>query len=183
MRDVSGVQNNGTTTGGITGKGFMPGQSGNPGGRPKGLAKAVRELVGEDGKALVELMYSIAMDPQRKDTHRMRAAEWLGDRGWGKAAVFQPVEEYDPLGLADLQASAEIVHREDPAACFQPGQARPDVGAAALLCNRFAKRRLCARHDPAPELERPVSRAFLSGRYRDRTSDLLLVRLDRAVTP
>jgi hypothetical protein len=82
-------------------------QSGNPGGRPKGLAKAVRELVGEDGKALVELMYSIAMDPQRKDTHRMRAAEWLGDRGWGKAAVFQPVEEYDPLGLADLQASAE----------------------------------------------------------------------------
>ena len=36
------VQNNTETTklvGGITGKGFMPGQSGNPGGRPKGTLK------------------------------------------------------------------------------------------------------------------------------------------------
>jgi hypothetical protein len=43
---MSGVQNNGGT-GGITGKGFMPGRSGNPGGRPKGLARATRELVGD----------------------------------------------------------------------------------------------------------------------------------------
>lgn len=37
------VQNNLETTkqlGGITGKGFMPGVSGNPGGRPKGTMKA-----------------------------------------------------------------------------------------------------------------------------------------------
>jgi hypothetical protein len=57
---VSTVKNNGRTTGGVTGKGFMPGQSGNPRGRPKGLAKATRELVGEDGMALVELWWSIA---------------------------------------------------------------------------------------------------------------------------
>jgi Family of unknown function (DUF5681) len=49
---MSRVQNNGGTTGGITRKGFMPGQSGNPGGRPKSLAKATRELVGEDGMKL-----------------------------------------------------------------------------------------------------------------------------------
>ena len=41
MSDLS-VENNETTTkqlGGITGKGFMPGQSGNPGGRPKDSLK------------------------------------------------------------------------------------------------------------------------------------------------
>jgi hypothetical protein len=36
------------------------GVSGNTGGRPKGLAKATRELVGEDGIALVELWSDIA---------------------------------------------------------------------------------------------------------------------------
>ncbi len=32
-------RNNGKQLGGVTGKGFMPGQSGNPGGRPKGSVK------------------------------------------------------------------------------------------------------------------------------------------------
>jgi hypothetical protein len=49
---MSIVQNNRGTTGGIIRKGFMPGRSGNPGGRPKSLAKATRELVGEDGMKL-----------------------------------------------------------------------------------------------------------------------------------
>ncbi len=34
-----------TQSGGIAGAGFMPGQSGNPGRRPKGLSRRVRELV------------------------------------------------------------------------------------------------------------------------------------------
>jgi hypothetical protein len=39
------VQDTARTTreGGVTGRGFMPGQSGNPGGRPKGLGRRVRE--------------------------------------------------------------------------------------------------------------------------------------------
>jgi hypothetical protein len=35
------VQSNSRTSGGVTGAGFQPGQSGNPGGRPKGLACSV----------------------------------------------------------------------------------------------------------------------------------------------
>ena len=62
---VSRIQNNAGTTGGVTGRGFMPGRSGNPGGRPKGLAKATRELVGDDGMALVELWWDIARDETR----------------------------------------------------------------------------------------------------------------------
>jgi hypothetical protein len=41
---VSGVENSGKQLGGATGKGFVPGQSGNPGGRPKGSVK-LRELL------------------------------------------------------------------------------------------------------------------------------------------
>jgi Family of unknown function (DUF5681) len=103
------VQNNGRT-GGITGKGFRPGQSGNPGGRPKGLAKATRELVGEDGQMLVELWISIAMDPMRRDADRLRASELLADRGWGKAPVFAP-QEGDPFDLEDAERGAEEFRR------------------------------------------------------------------------
>ena len=92
------------TSGGITGKGFKPGQSGNPSGRngrQKGLASLVRFRT-EEGRRLVELMWRIArggkfrmsaiaktgdvvearLRPSVRD--RMDAAAWLADRGWGK---------------------------------------------------------------------------------------------------
>jgi Family of unknown function (DUF5681) len=103
---MSTVQNNGGTTGGITGKGFMPGRSGNPGGRPKGLAKATRELLGEDGMKLAEFWLSIMEDPMRRDSDRLEASRLLADRGWGKAASFEPVEG-DPLDLEALEGAAE----------------------------------------------------------------------------
>jgi hypothetical protein len=81
---VSTVQNNSRTTGGVTGKGFMPGQSGNPGGRPKGLARATRELVGDDGNKLAEFWFSIMQDETRRDRDRLEASRLLADRGWGQ---------------------------------------------------------------------------------------------------
>jgi hypothetical protein len=107
---MSPVQNNGGTTGGITGRGFRPGQSGNPGGRPKGLAKATRALVGEDGMKLAELWWSIASDPMRRDSDRLEASRLLADRGWGKAANFEPLDG-DSLGLEDAEAAAEEFRR------------------------------------------------------------------------
>ena len=56
-----GVENNGATTeglGGITGKGFRPGQSGNPGGRPKGLASKARELT-KDGQISLQFLLDV----------------------------------------------------------------------------------------------------------------------------
>jgi hypothetical protein len=47
-------------------EGFEPGISGNPGGRPKGLSRATRELIGADGLPLVELWWSIAQDPMQR---------------------------------------------------------------------------------------------------------------------
>ena len=74
-----------TGVGGITGRGFMPGESGNPGGRPKGLARRVRELVGEDGHAIAEYMFSVLSDETQRTADRMEAGKWLADRGFGRA--------------------------------------------------------------------------------------------------
>ena len=106
-RDVSSVQNKGGATGGVTGRGFKPGRSGNPGGRPQGLAKATRELVGEDGMKLAQLWWDIARDETRRDRDRLDASRLLADRGWGKAPTYAAIEEADPLDLANLEAAAE----------------------------------------------------------------------------
>src|SRR5262245_19924202 len=55
------AENSTGTAGRRVGRPFVKGApSPNPGGRPKGLARATRELVGGDGRALVELWWSIA---------------------------------------------------------------------------------------------------------------------------
>jgi uncharacterized protein DUF5681 len=80
-------ENNVVTTlrGGVTRAGFLPGQSGNPGGRPKGLSRRVRELVGEDGHAIADFMFSVMTDNASRTADRLEAARWLADRGFGKA--------------------------------------------------------------------------------------------------
>ena len=85
---------------------FPKGVSGNPGGRPQGLARATRELVGEDGHKLAEFWLSIMDDPMRRDSDRLEASRLLADRGWGKAAVFT-AQEGDPLDLAGMEQAAE----------------------------------------------------------------------------
>lgn len=83
---------------------FEKGKSGNPGGRPKGLAKAVRDLVGADGTELAKIMKSIAENEKAKDSDRISAVAWLSDRGWGKAPAFAPIEEDDPLEMSEREA-------------------------------------------------------------------------------
>jgi hypothetical protein len=55
---------------------------------------------------LIRLWWSIANDPMRRDSDRLRASELLADRGWGKAPAFEPVEG-DPLGLEDFEQAVE----------------------------------------------------------------------------
>lgn len=84
---------------------FKTGTTGNPGGRPKGLAKRVRELVGGDGEDLAKAMLVIALDTNEKTADRRGAIEWLADRGWGKAPAFAPIEDDDPLELLEREAN------------------------------------------------------------------------------
>lgn len=86
---------------------FGPGNKANPGGRPKGLAAKVRELV--PAEQLTEFMLAVlngdesALGEAPKVKDRMDAAQWLADRGYGKAASFAPVEDGDPLELNDIE--------------------------------------------------------------------------------
>jgi hypothetical protein len=103
------VENNGVTRtgGGVTGNGFRKGQSGNPGGRPKGIAHLAREMVGDDGEKLVRF-WAAVMDGDPLPNGRvptvsesLAASKLLAERGWGKPAEFVPIEESDPLQLRE----------------------------------------------------------------------------------
>jgi hypothetical protein len=90
------------------GRPFAKGQSGNPGGRPKGLAEAVKAKVGKDGKKLVEGLYLIAfgkpdeiaaffgqvVEPEVRD--RRECIKELLDRGFGRSV--QALEHSGPDG-------------------------------------------------------------------------------------
>jgi hypothetical protein len=113
------VQNNGKTTpGGIAGAGFLPGQSGNPGGRPRGLSRRVRELVGDDGEAIAVYMLSVMRDERARTADRLEAAKWLADRGFGRSVqtldldvTAHPPIDVTQISMPDLEALIAIFDR------------------------------------------------------------------------
>lgn len=72
------------------GRPFQPGQSGNPGGRPKGVAKAVREACGGDPRNLVEGLLAIAR------------GEGVGGAGVGVGVNARPVRPADQIRAYEL---------------------------------------------------------------------------------
>jgi hypothetical protein len=128
----------GSTLGGITGRGFTPGQSGNPGGRPKGLARRVRELVGDNGEEIAAFMFELMTDVSARNADRIEAAKWLGDRGFGRAiqaldlSVNQITLEDLFRGIAteDLEAMLEIYDRYGVVELVESGEVSRVVNSA-----------------------------------------------------
>jgi len=83
------VPHNGTETGR-----FPRGVSGNPGGRPRGLARETRTQVGADGEAIITFWLSIMNDETTRTADRLEASRLLAERGCGKPPA--QVLEDDP---------------------------------------------------------------------------------------
>lgn len=84
--------------GGITGRGFTPGKSGNPNGRPhsRGLITALRLKVAEiaaDGRTLEEHLIDVLLQEALRGKHRLPAVELIFDRLEGRAC--QQIEVAD----------------------------------------------------------------------------------------
>ncbi len=119
------------------GRRFEKGKSGNPGGRPLGLARATREVLqgavheGEDSAlAIVRFWASVLGDKTQPMHYRLRASELLAERGWGKAAEYAPIESDDPLEQ-DLPPLGPRT-RERLAGLLELAVAEPDVGAQVV---------------------------------------------------
>ncbi|MGN8092819.1 DUF5681 domain-containing protein [Methylobacterium sp. 22177] len=67
---------------------FQPGQSGNPGGRPKASAR-VRDAAREHTEAAIQVLVEIAMGGE-SEAARVAAANAILDRGYGKPT--QPID-------------------------------------------------------------------------------------------
>ncbi|MBN4095636.1 DUF5681 domain-containing protein [Methylobacterium sp. OT2] len=68
---------------------FQPGQSGNPGGRPKASAR-VRDAAREHTERAIEVLVSIMTSEDAATAARVAAASAILDRGYGKPT--QPID-------------------------------------------------------------------------------------------
>lgn len=104
---------------------WQKGQSGNPAGRPKGIASAVKDRVKPED--LVDILVAVANDPRAKPGERISAVRELADRGWGKAPAFAAIEGNDPLELSaiaqEIQGIADelAARRQGPADAVAAG--------------------------------------------------------------
>ena len=76
------------------GRKFQPGQSGNPGGRPRVVAD-IRELCQQEGGNSWQTIVAIRDDPKAPAAARLAAAMALWDRGYGKAIQRQELSGPD----------------------------------------------------------------------------------------
>ncbi len=112
------AQNSSETVGAVIGRPFAKGVSGNPGGRPKGLARYVRDLVGDDGRRIADFMLGVLNDETERTETRMQAATWLADRGFGKAPTTMAAGEAEVVQIIledvfeDAERAAEQFGRE-----------------------------------------------------------------------
>jgi hypothetical protein len=129
--------------GGITGRGFVPGKSGNPTGRPRtqGLVRALLAKVleiGPDGRSIEQQLVDVLVQEALRGRHRLAAVATIFDRLEGRAR--QQIE------VADV--TKELRDKSDDELRFHLEQHRTDCPLLhpALNCRRLIK----AIAEPSP---------------------------------
>lgn len=111
--------------------------------QPGDLASAVRELtVPEDLANWQRQVWQneweeLGLDKPIAIQVRLQAANWLTERGYGKAPMFAPVEGEDPMGLTD--ADREIQALEDELAGLREKKLREQTTGADVDGGRPAE--------------------------------------------
>ena len=92
---------------------LLPGHTGNPGGRPKGIALLIRGQTGE-GEELVCYMLKVFRGQVRglKPHHRMEAATWLSDRAFGKPTQAMEVIGDQPVKVNFIVGKGYVTEQE-----------------------------------------------------------------------
>ena len=124
----------------VRGRPFQPGQSGNPGGRPKSLG-TLRALARTHAAEAIAELARLAMSA-KSETARIAAIRELLDRAYGKPTLLATDNDVVPENLSAAELRAEIV--------AQFRQAFPEYRVLKVI--------------PAPGVARPGRRQTLKNR-------------------
>lgn len=91
---------------------WKPGQSGNPGGRPKEgavAARRIRHICARFGEEAIETIVQVMRNPEEAGKTRIYAAELLLNRAFGKPDVDKAGDEPDSSAAIDSQQADRVL--------------------------------------------------------------------------